>query len=222
MSNGSSYEDAVSRLTAQSDVVGRLALDSGGFAAVIAAFESKDPNAFRWVLERLEILPECELVCEWVRTKIGVLRCMKVCGPPLEEVDTPNLEQFARAVVQLASNEKLLRRVVDAVSCGEGDDYRAALAELELNDFCYLLCHWVYSIVYGPVCEVVCSPQRVPLPDAVSEIRAAGKVLASLTAKEGAFDAITKAAVALDCETLQSSINRAGFASGCEIICRVI
>jgi len=42
MSNTSSNDNAVSRLASQSDAVGRLAQDSGGFAAVVAAFESKD------------------------------------------------------------------------------------------------------------------------------------------------------------------------------------
>src|SRR5580698_1798426 len=155
MSNQSSNDNAVSRLASQSDAVGRLAQDSGGFAAVVAAFESKDANAFRWVLERLEMLPYCELICEWVRIKFGVLRCLEVCGLPAEKVETPSLQQFARAIVQLASNEKLLRQVVDSISCGDGEEYRATIAELKLNNFCYLLCHWVYSVVYHRVCEVV-------------------------------------------------------------------
>jgi hypothetical protein len=223
MSNGNSYQDdAISRLAAQSEVIGRLAQDAGGFAAVVAAFEAKDPNAFSWTLERLEILPHCELICEWVRTKIGVLRCREVCGPPREGVETPDLRQFARAVVRLADNERLLRRVVDAVSCGNGDDYRAAVAELDLTDYCYLLCHWVYSIIYRRVCEVVCSPQPVPLPDPVTDIRTAARVLASVIANEQALNAIGRAAVALDSETLQSVIADAGLTSDCEIICRVI
>jgi hypothetical protein len=177
MISQSLYEDAISRLAAQSDAVGRLAQDSGGFAAVVAAFESKDPNAFRWVLERLELVPHCELICEWVGIKLGVLRCIEVCGPPIEKMELPSLQQFARAIVQLSSNEKLLRRVVDAVSRGDGNDYRAALAELKLNNFCHLLCHWVYSTVFRRICEVVCTPPSVFLPDAVTEIRAAGKGL---------------------------------------------
>src|ERR1700728_4065936 len=104
MSNISSNQDVVSRLASQLDAVGRLAQDSGGFAAVVAAFEAKDANAFRWVLERLEMLPYCELICEWVRIKIGVLRCIEVCGIPGENQTVPNLQQFARAVVELASN----------------------------------------------------------------------------------------------------------------------
>lgn len=221
-SNGSSYGDAVSRLTAQADAIGRLAQDSGGFAAVVAAFESRDPNAFRWTLDHLEMLPHCELICDWVRTKLCVLRCMEVCGPPREKVSTPDLKQFARAIVRLTSIEKLLRRVVDGVACGDGEAFRAALDELELNGFCYLLCHWVCSIIYRRVCEVVCTTEPVRLPDAVNEIRAAGKVIERMMANEKAFDAIGKAAVALNCEILQSTINQAGFASGCEIICELI
>jgi hypothetical protein len=147
---------------------------------------------------------------------------MELCGPPREEVRTPSLQEFARAVVHLASNEKLLRRVVDAVSCGNAEDYRAALDELDLNAFCYVLCHWVCSIIYNRVCEVVCTPQPVRLPDAVNEIRAAGMMVASVVANEKALAAISNAAVALDCETLRSTINQAGFASGCEIICHLV
>jgi hypothetical protein len=222
MSNVNSYEDAVSRLASQSDAVGRLAQDNGGFAAVVAAFEAKDANAFRWVLERLEMLPYCELICEWVRIKFGVLRCLEVCGLPAEKVETPSLQQFARAIVQLASNEKLLRQVVDSISCGDGEEYRATIAELKLNNFCYLLCHWVYSVVYHRVCEVVCSPDRVPLGDAVSEIRAAAKEISGILENEKAFDVISEAAVALNCETLRSAIDQFGLGPQCGFICRLI
>src|ERR1039457_2935386 len=129
MNSLSSNDNAVARLASQSDAIGRLAQNSGGFAAVVAAFESKDANAFRWVLDRLEMLPYCELICEWVRIKFGVLRCLDVCGPSTEKAETPSLQRFAGAIVQLASNETLLRQVVDSVSCGDGEQYQAAIAE---------------------------------------------------------------------------------------------
>jgi hypothetical protein len=222
MANVVSYDDAVSRLAAQSQAIGHLAQDAGAFAAAVAAFEAKDADAFRWVLERVEMLPYCELICEWVRVKLGVLRCIELCGVPREKVQIPDLHQFARAIVQLASNETLLRRVVDAVACGDGDDYRAAIAELKLNEFCYLICHWVYLIIYRHVCEVVCSPERVRLADAVSEVRAASKTVATLLHNENAFQAISKAAVNLDCITIRSRIDEAGFQPHCEIICWLI
>ena len=217
MNNPFSIDTVVSRLASQSDAVGRLAQDSGGFAAVVAAFESKDPNAFRWVLDRLEMLPYCELICEWVRVKMCVLRCFEICGPPPEEI--PSLEKFANAAVKLASNEKLLRRVVDAVSCGDRDAYSAAIQEGELREFCHLICHWVCSIIYRRVCEVVCRPTPGTIYDAASEIRASGKVIASLLANKKAFSTISEAAVALNCVTLQSSIQDAGFGPNCEVIC---
>lgn len=50
MSNVNSTENIISRLAAQADAMGQLAQDGGAFAAAVAAFESKDANAFRWVL----------------------------------------------------------------------------------------------------------------------------------------------------------------------------
>ena len=222
MPSSSSYGDVVGRLTAQTDAVGRLAQDSGGFAAVVAALEARDPNAFRWTLERLGMLPQCKLICEWVLIKLCVLRCIEVCGPPREKAKNPDLKHFARAIVRLASDEKLLRRVVDAVSCANAEEYRAALNELELNEFCHLLCHWVCSIIYRRVCEVVCTPQPPRLPDPVNEIRAAAKEIERLLANEKAFNAIAKGAAALDCATVQSTIKQAGFVPICEIICELI
>lgn len=217
-----SLEDAVSRLAAQSDVVAHLAEDSGAFSAAVAAFEAKDADAFRWVLNRVELLPYCELICEWIRVKLGVLRCVELCGVPREKVQVPDLQRFARAVVQLASNERLLRRIVDAVACGDGEDYRAAIAELKLTEFCYLICHWVYLIIYRRVCEVVCSPERIRLTDAVAEVQAAGKAVATLLENESAFAALSKAAVNLDCRIIRNQIKEAGFLRFCEIICWLI
>lgn len=222
MSNVTSIGDAIGRLSTQADSAGRLAQDAGGFAAVVAAFQSKDPDAFRWVLNRLGFLPDCELLCEWVRIKMGVLRCIEICGDVPVTVQTPDLKQFAGAVVKLASNEALLRRIVGAVSCGDADDYRIALAELKLEQFCYLLCHWVWSIIYRRVCEVICLPGPQPLLDAVTDIRVAGEVMAGVVANERVFGVVAKAAVTLDCETLRSAINETGFASQCEIFCGLI
>ena len=221
MSNVSSFEDTIGRLASQSDAVGRLAQDTGAFADVIAAFESQDGNALHWVLERLEMLPYCELICEWVRIKLCALRCIEVCGPLREKAKFPNLQEFARAVTTLSSNEKLLRRVVDAISCADRDAFHAALEELKLLDFCQLICHWICAIGYRRVCEVVCRVGPVPVLDPVAEIRAAGKFLATVIANEKAFDAINKVAF-IDCIKLRSAINQFGFASGCEIICRLV
>ena len=222
MSNVSSIQGAVDRLASQADAVGRLANDTGGFAAVVAAFESKDANAFRWVLERLEMFPYCELICEWVRVKLCVLRCIEVCGPPRENQPVPSLEDFAHAAVRLSSNEELLRRVVDAVGCGDASEYQAAINKLELGEFCHLICQWVCTIGYRRVCELVCRSGFVPLTDPAGEIAATGKALAAVVANKKALEAISKSAVELNCEILKATIDKAGFLPYCEIICRFI
>jgi hypothetical protein len=222
MADVTSRDDAVRSLAAQSEVIAQLAQDSGAFAAVVAAFEARDAEAFRWVLNRVDMLPYCELICEWVRIKWGVLRCIQLCGVPRDRVQVPDLTQFARAVVQLSSNETLLRRVVDAVACGNGENYRAAIAELKLTDFCYLICHWVYFISYRRVCEVICSRERVRLADAVDDVRAASQSVAEILKDEQALAAIGKAAITLDCITIRDRIDAAGFQQHCEILCWLI
>ncbi len=215
-------QNAVAQLAAQADAVGGLAKDTGAFAAVFAAFESNDPNALGWVLQRLELLPRCELICQWIRIKRCVLRCVEVCGPLDPKVDVPDLLQFARALVKLASNEKLLRRLVDAVSCGDADAYQAAVAEAKLQPFCHLLCRYICSVYYRRICEVVCTGQTIPAGDVALDIRADAEVLARAVANKDLSAVIGKAAIALDCELLRTTLDRAGFLSHCEVICRLI
>jgi hypothetical protein len=214
----------ISQLATQADAVGRLAQDDGAFAAVVAAFQSNDADALGWVLQRLELLPHCELICQWIRTKQCALRCAEVCGPPDSTVVVPTPPDFMRAIIRLASNEVLLGRVVAAVSCGDANGYRAALTEAKLQGFCHLLCRYVCSTLYRRICEVVCTPQTAPTAtgDAVLEIRADAEVLATVAANENLSAVIGKAAVTLDCETLRSAITQAGLSNNCEIICHLI
>ena len=222
MSTVTLQQNAVSQLAAQADAVGRLAQDTGAFAAVVAAFESNDPDALTWVLQRLELLPQCELICEWIRVKLCGLRCVEVCGPPDPKVPMPNLPEFADALVQLASHEALLRRAVDAVSCGDAEGYHVAIAEANLQKFCHLLCRYICSTLYRRICEVVCTRRPVAASDAALDIRADAEVLRRVVAKESLTGVLVKAAEALDCELLRTEIEKAGFTNNCEIICRLV
>ncbi len=221
MNSISSTQAAVSQLAAQADAVARLAKDPGGFAAVVAAYESEDGDAFRWALARLEQSPDCELICEWLRIKFCVIRCLEVCGPVRPDYELPNLEYFARAIIDLAADEKRLRRVVDAVACGSAEEYHAVLAELDLQRFCHLLCRWVCSITYRRVCEVVCSPRPVLLADPAADVRAAAKVLERAIDHGKVLQAIGEAVLDLDCLRVQSLIGEANLSTDCETICLV-
>jgi hypothetical protein len=221
VSNLTLQQNAISQLAAQADAVGKLAEDTGAFAATFAAFESNDPDAFRWVLQRLELLPRCELICEWIRVKLCGLRCIEVCGPLDPKIVLPELPEFARALSQLASNEPVLRRVVDAVSCGDAESYQAAIADVKLQRFCHLICRYVCSIYYRRICEVVCTGLLVPVSDPVLDIRADAEAFSKVFENKDLSAAIGKAAIALDCGLLLKEIERAGFLQHCERICRV-
>jgi hypothetical protein len=222
MSAVTASEDIVGRLAAQSDTLGRLAKDEGAFASVFAAFDSRDPAAFRWVLERQDLLPHCEVICEWVRVKLGVLRCAELCGGPQAEGDLPDVRAFAHAITRLAAQEAPLRRLIDAVGCGDAEAYRAVVAELELERYCPLICRWIYSVIYERVCEAVCTPTRVFLPDPAADVRAAARVLARVADKERLFDAIGRAAVSLDDEPLRAVLGENGVLEDCQIFCRLV
>jgi hypothetical protein len=218
---GNSTDEVVSLLTSQAEAVARLAQDNGGFSAAFAAFESKDPDGFRWVLERLDLLAYCELICEWLRVKVCVQRCNEIC-PIREGEQIPSLEAFARAVARLSENEEALRRVVDAVNCGDAETYSAVLKELKLPEFCYVLCNWICSVGYRRVCERVCIVERVPIADPLTEIRAAAKAMDSLLSNKKLVAALSDTAVAINCERLKSAIEEAGLLTHCEYICHLV
>ncbi|HEX3407504.1 MAG TPA: hypothetical protein VHS81_09725 [Caulobacteraceae bacterium] len=222
MTNIDLYQSASERLAAQADAVGRLAQDTGAFAAAFAAFESRDPDAFRWVLERLELIPHCELICEWIQIKLCALRCIEVCGPPIEDEPLLTLRQFAEAIVRLAENENQLRRLVDAVSCGDAHAYSHVLGELRLEAFCHFVCRWICSATYRRVCEVVCTPGSGLAVDPVADLRAAANVAQELLKDEKTLDSIAKGAETLDCTIVRRAIGESRFGPECEIICWMI
>lgn len=221
MSNANLVNHAVNRLTAQADAVSRLAQDHGGFSAAVAAFESRDTAAFRWVLERLEVLPYCDLICEWVRVKLCALRSAELCSP-VEKQELPSLRDFARAIVKLSSNEKALRRVFDAVSCGDAAQYHAALEELKLREYCQLISWWVCSIAYEDVCHAVCQSEVVAVSDPLLALRVAGESIAGLTKDEKTFDALGKAAQAADFNSAHSVIGALGLGENCRFLCSFV
>ena len=221
MSNATLINDTVSRLVSQSDAVARLAQDDGGFAAAVAAFESKDAAAFSWVLERLQMVPYCEIICEWVRVKLCALRCAEICRP-VGKVEVPSLRQFAGAIERLSANEKALRRVADAVACGDAAQYEAVLTELKIPELCQLICHWVCTAGYQEVCHLICRPERVVVADPLLNLRVAAEVIGEVAKDEKVLDAIGKAVLAADYKAAQSVIAALGLGERCHIFCSFV
>ena len=221
MSNATLINDTVGRLVSQSEAVARLAQDDGGFSAAVAAFESKDAAAFSWVLERLQMVPYCEVICEWVRVKLCALRCAEICRP-VDRAEVPSLRQFARAVERLAANEKALSRVAGALACGDAAQYEAVLTELKIPEFCQLICHWVCSASYHEVCHVICRPERVVVADPLLNLRVAAEVIAEVAKDDKVLDAIGKAVLTADYKTAHSVIAALGLGERCHIFCSFV
>jgi hypothetical protein len=219
--NATSTQAAAGRLAAQSDAVARLAKDAGAFAAVVAAFEAQDGEAVRWILDRADLYPYCELICEWLRIKLCGLRCIEVCGPPRPDDELPSLPDFARALAELGRHETVLRNLVDAVDCGAGEAYHALLEERGLGRFCQLFCRWICSIRYERTCEVICGPGLLAPSDPATDAVAAARDLEKLVSGH-TLERLAAAAVELRCEEAQSALNNAGFQGQCEIICGLI
>lgn len=213
------FEDSAGRLAAQADAVGRLAKDAGAFSAAVAAFEARDPEAFRWVLTRLELWPHCELICEWIQIKLCGLRCIRVCGPPIETEKVPPFADFAKAALRLAENEPLLRRAVGAVECGDAEAWAAVIDELKLRPFCHILCRWICSAIWRRFCEVVCRPGVVRLPDPVVDLREAAAAFADVLKQEKASAAVLKALETFDCIRVRTVLTEAKLQRHCEWIC---
>ena len=220
MLDSSSAQAASARLAAQSDAVARLAKDPGAFSAVVAAFEAEDGEAVRWVLDRLELYPYCELICEWLRIKLCVLRCVEVCGPPRPDAEVPAVPAFTRALVRLSRHESVIRRLVDAVSCGDSDIYHQLLAEHGLEAFCHLICRWICSIRYERICALVCEPRGQLPADLAADVFVAARALEKLADHDG-LELLGAAAVRLNCVEAQTALGE-GFQGQCEIICRLI
>lgn len=220
MLNSGSINAASARLAAQSDAVARLAKDAGAFAAVVAAFEAEDGDAVRWVLDRLELYPYCELICEWLRLKLCTVRCVEVCGPPRPEIELPPLRAFADALISLSQHETAVRRLTDAVACGDSETYHHILAELRLEPFCHLICRWICSIRYERICEIVCGPRGHLPTDPAADVLAAIHALQAAANRE-ALQRLGEAAIELVCEEAQQALG-AALHGHCEIICRLI
>jgi hypothetical protein len=199
-----------------------FARDEDRFRALFDAYRAFDRDSFRRLLAEAEVLERCEVVCHWIGSKECVLLCLELCGPPPEEL--PSLREFAAVAVRVATDEELVERLADAVSDRDPEAFRALVDELQVGQFCHLLCHWVCSVRGELICRVLCSPEPVGrglgLADALAK---AGQAISRLLDDEKAFAEAAAAVETQDCEGLRAAISSVGVVDGqCELVCRWI
>src|SRR3954451_3724794 len=203
-------------------VMASPARDEEVFRAVVDAFRAQDGESMAKLLARHKLADHCEVVCHWLRSKEAVLLCLELAGPPRAEIEPPDPHEFAQVVARLTADEHALALISDAVQEREVDSWRSLIAKYELERFNHLLCHWVTTIHYRLVCDVVCSPVEVQRPHLIGELRAAGAAIGLMATDRETFGQAAKASLAGDCLTLSSVLERGGFSSYCGFICEFL
>ncbi len=165
----SNNEDRLGELREMAEAIGKLADDKERFQTVVEAFRAEDVETFQDALAIAGLFQYCRLICRWLCIKYCVSLCVKLCGPHDEqqELDIEEMREFAKVTERIAKDERLLKRLVEAVDQEDVDAFRAFVDELKLQRYCHQLCHWVCRVRCRRRCRLFCT---FPLITAVGHI----------------------------------------------------
>jgi hypothetical protein len=211
-------EDVAPELTEAAAAIGALAHDENTFRAAVDAFLAGDRDSLQRLLTEHKIADRCRLVCEWISSKICVLDCLELAGPPAGS-DVPDLRSFAAAVVRITGDEELVERLADAITGRDPERFRRLLAELKAEPLAHLLCRWVCAVRSRLMCQVVCAPASGPLLPLAEELAAAGRAVATLLADNAAFAEVAQAVRAGGCEPVRAALATARLVDECHLVC---
>src|SRR6266540_275853 len=172
--------DVFRDLLEEAGAIGRFARAEKSFLAAYEAFRSEDQKGFQATLRRMQLLPFCRLVCEWIRIKECIFLCLELCGPPPRQPPRVNPRTLADAIAHLTRDEKALAALAQAVETRNRAAFQRIVKAYKLEPYCHVFCHWVCVVRYRLVCSWVCSPVVAERPNLVTELRTAGEALARL------------------------------------------
>jgi hypothetical protein len=219
MSDPSPDRELLNEVLEGAQAMARLAGDEEAFRAAVDAFRAQDGESMAALLERHKLVERCEVVCHWLRSKEAVLLCLELAGPPPLEQEPPDVREFAQVVAKITADEELVELLANAVQERDTDAWNELIGKQGLERFSHLLCHWVCTVHYRLVCDVVCTPREVQRPHLIPELQAAGQTIGRLAEHEDIFGEAVKAVLAGSCETLSATLDRAGFSPFCFLIC---
>jgi len=211
--------DVLGDLVEEAAAVGQLAKTEKAFVTAYEAFRSEDRKAFQTVLKRLQLLPYCHRVCEWIRIKECMLLCFHLCGPPKPVRRPPDPRVLAEAIVRITSDERAVQQLARAVEKRDRAAFQRLVKAYKLGPISHLFCHWVCLVRYRLVCRWVCEPELRERPDLVLELRATGHALRVLLEDREAFSEAVAASEAGDAERLGNVVAGAGLLPFCRLIC---
>jgi hypothetical protein len=211
--------DVFRDLLEEASAIGRFTRAEKSFLAAYEAFRSEDRQGFQAALKRLQLLPSCRLVCEWIGIKECLFLCFELCGPPPAQPPKVNPRMLAEAIARITLDERAVARLAKAVEKRDRAAFQRIVKAYKLEPFCHLFCHWVCVVRYRLVCRWLCGPIVKERPDLAAELRSAGEALSALLKNRSAFSAAVAAGQAGDAEKLGRAIASAELGPFCFWIC---
>lgn len=205
-------------LLGQTDAVADLLRSQGAFDEAYAAFRAEDAKRFQAIIEREQLLPFCERICHWIRTKECVFLCLHLAGPPAPATGL-DPRVLAKAIARLGEDEKLVRQLEDILLKRDRQGFADILKRLEIQPYAHLFCHWLCTIRYRLVCRWICHRGPIEKPVLWTELQLAARAITALLKDENAFRAAVAASTAGDTAKLQAAIGSARLALRCHWVC---
>jgi hypothetical protein len=208
------------RTTQTGQAMARLAKDETIFRGAVDAFRAGDADSFLRLLDRVKARPYCEEICRWFASKECVLECLELCGPPKVDLTIEQIAAATAEIVRISANEELVERLADVVERRDQKDFKAFIEQQKLQNYCRIICHWVCTIRFGLICEILCGPiLEVPERNLVTQLSLSGKAIAPLAKDSAQLRQVIDAAIRLNCEYLQDVAVRF---ENCHLVCRWI
>ncbi len=204
--------------------IGALAQDERAFGQAVKAFESRNRDAFRRVLEQRDLLPHCRRICFW----LCIWRCVRVVRLICQEVPTTapkpgELVELARLLHPLRDNPALLARLVDAMDRGDARTLTAIVGDLKLQRFCFFVFLWICWLRCRRFCVTICTgPREVPVDEPLAEIRDWLEGFTAVAKDEATLTRAHDAVLQQDVKAFHAVLQGVGVLRLCVILCRWI
>ncbi|HET7474699.1 MAG TPA: hypothetical protein VFJ97_01585 [Dermatophilaceae bacterium] len=148
-----------------------LASDEQVFQSSLQAYRDADYDKVHQLLDRLQLIRFCHLVCWWFCVLVPYLRCLRVCLElgPLDPDHIPKpgdpgpLRDWAQVSLRIGSDRELANRLLRPALSGDDQQFLEQIRSLDLLPWCHYLCWWFLRLQCYRRCFFICPP-RPPLP----------------------------------------------------------
>ena len=153
--------ETVPSLSEFADVAVRVAADRELAERAAGAVSDRDPQAFRALVDELDIGPFCHLLCHWVCMVRCELVCRVVCPPTPAGTGLGDLAEAlmtaGQAISRLVADKQAFAEAVAAAESADCERLRAATSSAGLiGGQCELICRWICAWRCLRVCIELC------------------------------------------------------------------